>query len=103
MGAEKKDQQDVNLALQVMEEYIQAKAAKEVPFQGTKYFIPSFVIQKVEPTGKIKNRLISDCKWINQELNPARFKLDHWRDIFPQLQKGQWATKVDLKNGYFHL
>ena len=57
----------------------------------------------MEPTGKEKLRLISDCRNVNQFLNPPRFKLDHWKDIFPQVEKDMWATKVDLKNAYFHL
>ena len=50
---QKKDPKDITLALEVMEEYVQAKAAKEVPLRGTKYLVPWFVIQKVEPSGKI--------------------------------------------------
>ena len=100
---QKKDPKDINLALEIMTEYVQAKAGKEVPLQGTKYWVPWFVIPKVEPNGYIKNCLISDCRWLNQELNPTRLILDHWRDIFPQLEKGMWSTKVDFKNAYFHL
>lgn len=84
---QKKDNREVELALEVMQEYVEAKAAKEVPFQGTRYLVPWFVIQKVEPDGKIKNRLISDCRQINQVLTPPKFRLDHWRDIFPLLEK----------------
>ena len=98
-----KSAEDILLAQEVIQDYVQAKAAKEVSLQGTRYLVPWFVIQKVEPSGKIKNRLISDCREINKELTPPRFKLDHWKDIFPQLEKGMWATKVDLKNAYFHL
>jgi hypothetical protein len=100
---QKKSEEEVALALEVIQDYISVGAAKEVTLQGTKYLVPWFVIQKVEPSGKVKNRLISDCREINRELLPPKFKLDHWRDIFPQLEKGMWGTKVDLKNAYFHL
>ena len=84
-------------------EYVEANAAREIPMAGTKYLVPLFVIRKIEANGKEKLRLISDCREVNKVLNPPRFKLDHWKDIFPQLEKGMWATKVDLKNAYFHL
>ena len=100
---QKKSEEEVLLAQEVMKDYVEAKAAKEVNPQGTKYLVPWFVIQKMEPSGKMKNRLISDCRIINKELNPPKFKLDHWKEIFPHLEKGMWATKVDLKNAYFHL
>jgi len=86
-----------------MQEYIQAKAAKEVPWEGTKYMVPWFVIQEGDSDRGTKSRLISDCRGLNTTLNPPKFKLDHWRDIFPHLEKVMWATRVDLKNTYFHL
>ena len=72
-------------------------AAREVSLQGTKFLVSWFVIQKVDPDGKVKNRPISDCREINGELNPPRFKLDHWKENFPHLEKDLWGTKVDLK------
>ena len=100
---QQKSEQEVALALEVIQDYISVGAAREVSPQGTRYLVPWFVIQKVEPSGKVKNRLISDCREINKELHPPKFKLDHWRDIFPHLERGMWGTKVDLKNAYFHL
>jgi hypothetical protein len=32
-----------------MAEYVEARAAKEVPFTGTRYLVPWFVIKKPEP------------------------------------------------------
>lgn len=86
-----------------MDEYLSVGAAKEVPFAGTKFLVPWFVIQKVDSSGKEKLRLISDCRRLNNFLNPLHFKLDHWKDIFPFLRQNMWATKLDLKNAYFHL
>ena len=63
---QKKDEKDIKLALEVMQEYVQAKAASEVSLEGTKYLVSWFVIQKLEPSGKVKNRLISDCRWISK-------------------------------------
>jgi len=100
---QKKSQGEIDMALGVMAEYVETKAAKEVPLWGTRYLVPWFVIQKTEPQGGEKFRLISDCREINQGLVPPHFKLDHWKEIFPHLQQGMWATKIDLKNAYFHL
>jgi hypothetical protein len=100
---QKKSKEENELATKVMMEYVEAKAAREIQMAGTKYLVPWFVIRKMEANGKEKLRLISDCREVNKVLNPPRFKLDHWKDIFPQLEKGMWATKVDLKNAYFHL
>ena len=61
---------DVQLATKVMEEYVQLGAAKEVPWAGTKYLVPWFFIQRTDPLGKEKLRLISDCREINSFLNP---------------------------------
>ena len=58
------------MALGVMAEYVEAKAAKEVPLWGTRYLVPWFVIQKTEPQGGEKFRLISDCREINQKFIP---------------------------------
>ena len=98
-----KSASEVALANAVMAEYVEAQAAVESPEATHPYLVPWFVIQKREPDGRVKNRLISDCREINLALSPPKFRLDHWRDIFPQVQKGMWATKVDLKNAYFHL
>jgi hypothetical protein len=51
----------------------------------------------------VKHRLISDCRLINNHLQPKKFKLEHWKDIFPSLRKGMWGCKIDLKHAYFHL
>ena len=88
--------------LKVLEEYIQLGAVQEVQRAGSKFLVPWFIIQK--PDGdKIKTRLISDCRAVNQFLVTKHFKLDHWGNIFPLLRKGQWAAKIDLRNAYFHL
>ena len=75
----------------------------EVDPSTTKYLVPWFVITKMEDNGKEKNRLIADCRQLNQFLDPQPFKLDHWQNIFPLLRKNMWAAKIDLKDAYFHL
>ena len=97
-----KSAQEVALAMEVMTEYVQVGAAKEVSLVGTQYLVPWFVITKKEGV-RVKHRLISDCREINQSLSPPKFKLDHWKDIFPVLEPKMWAIKVDLQNAYFHL
>ena len=102
-SAFKSPPEETKLALEVLQEYMEAGAAQLVPWEGTKYLVPWFVIEKKDESGKRKLRLISDCRALNKFLNPPHFKLDHWKDIFPSLRKGMWAAKVDLKNAYFHL
>jgi len=68
-----------------------------------KFLIPWFVLSKREPTGEIRNRLISDCRLLNVHLVPPQFRLENIQQVFPVLRKGMHAIKVDLKNAYFHL
>ena len=99
---QKKNDTDIKLALEVMEEYVRVGAAQEVPPGKSSYLVPWFVISKTEGEKK-KHRLISDCREINQSLCPPKFKLDHWKEIFPVLEPKMWAIKIDLQNAYFHL
>lgn len=99
---QKKSGEEIEKALEVMEEYVKLGAAKEVSWENTRYLVPWFLVTKTEGE-KVKNRLISDCREINRGLHPPRFKLDHWKDIFPVLEPKMWAVKVDLQNAYFHL
>ena len=64
---QKKYQKEVNLALQVMEEYILAKAAGRYPFRAQNIWSLGLSSKKFNPKETSKNRLISDCRWINQE------------------------------------
>ena len=89
---------EIQQAQRVMEDYVQIGAAKKVVDNNTKFLVPWFVVAKMEESGKEKLRLISDCRTLNQFLHTKHFKLDHWKDIFPCLEKGMWAAKIDLKN-----
>ena len=97
-----RDQHQNHLANDIIKEYLDLGAVKKVPFQGTKFLVPWFVIEKQDET-QVKRRLICDCRKINDFLQPKHFHLDHWKDIFPHLKQGMFATKIDLKNAYFHL
>ena len=97
-----KSSQEIKNATDLLEDYAQQGAVKKVTWAGTKHLVPWFIISKPEPQG-MKHRLIADCRAINAHLNTKHFKLDHIREIFPFLQKGMWATKIDLKDAYFHL
>ena len=91
-------------ATHIVEEYLQVGALKEIPATShIKFLIPWFILSKKEPTGGVKHRLISDCRQLNEHLVPPRFRLDNIQQVFPVLQKGMYAIKVDLKNAYFHL
>ena len=71
--------------------------------QGSKHLLPWFLISKPEERGAVKWRFISDCREINQHFQVQPFKLDHTQQILPAVQKGHWASKIDLKDAYFHL
>jgi hypothetical protein len=106
-GAPNKEQ--MNAALEVMEEYIKIQAARELPvteLKSTKYLVPWFVIEKHSSEGSTsvkKHRLISDCRKLNSALHPPKFRLESWKDILPHLRKGHWGVKLDIENAYFHL
>ena len=97
-----RDHNQLKAAQDLIQEYLQLGAIEMVDLPGTRYLIPWFVLSKPEGDHQ-KHRLIADCRVLNKFLCPVHFHLDHWKDIFPFLRKGMWATKVDLKNAYFHL
>ena len=86
------------MALESIQEYLDVGALKEISLQQAKHLIPWFVIKKGE-----KLRLITNCKELNNYLDPKPFRLENWQEIFPSLRKGMWAAKIDLKHAYFHL
>lgn len=104
---QKKTPEEEQQAQHILQEYQQVGAARPLSFSernSTRHLVPWFVLEKQDPTtGKIKGRLISDCREINSHLHTQRFRLDHWQQIFPGLRKGSWGAKIDLKNAYFHL
>ena len=71
-------------------------------FSGDKIF-NSLVCAEQEGRGGEKHRLIADCRVLNKFLNPQKFRLDHWKDIYPFLEKGMWGCKIDLQHAYFHM
>ena len=93
-----RSREETNLALETLQEYLEVGAVKEINWHQAKHLIPWFVIQRGE-----KLRLITNCKEINQFLEPKPFRLENWSEIFPYLRKGMWAAKIDLKHAYFHL
>ena len=101
-GGQAKSPEEVQLALQVLGEYLEVKAVRVVPPSTAHHLVPWFIVTKKEFNSE-KHRLIADCREVNSFLETKHFKLDHWESIFPFLKKGLWGAKVDLKNAYFHL
>jgi len=93
-----RNQEETQMALETIQEYLEVGAIKEILPHQAKHLIPWFLIKKGE-----KLRLITNCKEINQYLEPKPFRLENWPEIFPHLRKGMWAAKIDLKHAYFHL
>ena len=98
----RKSVEETSKAREILLDYQKSGAVKVVDPQTSKFLVPWFVISKVEGD-QVKDRLICDCRKINQFLSPRPFRLDHLQNIFPYLRKGQWAAKIDLKDAYFHL
>ena len=94
---------NLDQAQKILADYEKSGAVKRVGAEGTRHLLPWFLISKVEPTGDTKWRFISDCREINQHFQVQKFRLDHLQQIYPQLKKGEWAAKIDLKDAYFHL
>ena len=107
LHAQEKTPQQVQEVLPLIKEYLAVGALQEVSLSSAKHLIPWFVIKKLEilPSGekKEKMRLISDCREINHYFSPSTFKMDHLQTLFPFLEKGLWAAKIDLTHAYFHL
>ena len=93
-----RNQEETKLAWETIQEYLEVGAIKEIPLHQAKHIIPWFVIKKGD-----KLRLITNCKELNNYLEPKPFRLENWPEIFPYLRKGMWAAKIDLKHAYFHL
>ena len=93
-----RSREETKMALETIQEYLEVGAVKEINWHQAKHLIPWFVIKRGE-----KLRLITNCKEINQFLEPKPFRLENWAEIFPYLRKGMWAAKIDLKHAYFHL
>jgi len=85
---QQKSREEKDLAMRVMSEYVEAKAAKEIPMAGTKYLVLWFVIRKMEANGKEKLRLISDCREIDKMLNPPGSNWTIGKIFFRNWKKG---------------
>ena len=98
--------EDLKKVQPIIQEYLQVGALRQIPPQEVskvKFLIPWFVLTKKEPTGEVKNRLISDCRELNLHLDAPKFCLENIQQVFPVLRKGMFGIKIDLKNAYFHL
>ena len=87
----------------ILTDYQESGSIKVVKDSKTLHLIPWFLISKPDLGGGVKWRLIADCGELNQHFIPSPFKLDHLQQIFPNLRKGDWGAKVDLKDAYFHV
>jgi hypothetical protein len=100
---QQKADQEISLANQMMLEYKESGAVREVTDpENTRHLVPWFVLTKMEVSG-VKHRLIADCRELNQFCSPQKFTLETMQTIYPLLKKGWFCAKLDLKDAYFHL
>ena len=71
----------------------------EIPWKDVKCCSSIFAIPKKDSPHW---RLITNLSNVNAFLQTTYFTLPTWKDIFPFLQKGMWACKVDIKGAYNH-
>jgi hypothetical protein len=88
-------------AEKILQDYEKSGSVKRVGDSNSQHLIPWFLISKPEGE-QTKWRLISDCRELNQQFQAKPFRLDHIQHMFPVLEKGHWAAKIDLKDAYFH-
>lgn len=94
---------DLEKVQEILLDYSKSGAIKIVQDHlSTKHLIPWFLISK-KTKEEEKWRLISDCRELNQWFTPQPFKLENMNQIFPNLSKGHWGAKIDLKDAYFHI
>ena len=63
------------------------------------YFSQIFVVPKRAGVW----RLIIDLSQLNQSLQEISFTMDDLRLVKQSLQKGMWATSMDLSDAYHHI
>ena len=95
--------EELAFAREVIQEYLSLGAVEPCSLCGLRFSVPWFVLSKVEPSGSIKRRFITNMRPINKFIACSPFKLDHWGIVFPMLRKGMYAAKVDLSHAYFHI
>src|SRR3989338_2525547 len=60
-------------------------------------------INIVPKKGSDQFRFILDLRKVNLGIKDSSFKMDNIQKCLKFVQKGMWATKIDLKKGYFHV
>ncbi|KAJ2942855.1 hypothetical protein O0L34_g15045 [Tuta absoluta] len=63
------------------------------------FISPLFLITKSNG----KNRVIFNLKALNQYMNTKHFHLFHHRQMSNFLQPGDWMTKLDISQAYYHI
>jgi hypothetical protein len=95
-------EQDLKQVQAILTTYQESGAIKVVKDFNSKHLIPWFLISKQERGG---DQMETNCRLsgVESTLQSPPFKLDHLHQIFPNLMKGHWGAKVDLKDAYFHV
>lgn len=77
--------------------YVLSGATKLIQPEEAKHLVPLFIIREQEGE-KLKQRLISDCRELNQFFYPKKFRLEHLGQVFSTLKRGCFCGKLDLKD-----
>ena len=71
---------DLQKVQEILLEYLDIGAIKEIPRHEARHLIPWFVLEKKDPSGDKKLRLICDCRVLNQYFPTIR--LENWAKFF---------------------
>ena len=91
-----------NLLIQEVNDLLEKNAIEEVTGQDLEspaFYTKMFLVKK--SSGGY--RPIQNLRPLNKYVKKAKFKMETLRSILSQLETGDWAVKVDLKDAYLHV
>ena len=70
--------EELAFAREVIQEYLSLGAIEPCSLSELRFSVLWFVVSKLEPSGSIKRRFITNMRPINKFISCSPFKLDHW-------------------------
>jgi ribonuclease HI len=84
----------------LLEEEIREGVVKEIQEEEVKWVNPTFLVPKAK-SGKF--RKILDCRELNDEMKTTHFKMESPETVKSLIQRGDWATSLDVKSAFNHV